>query len=652
MSDSFQADDRPSIPQPDRDGEGDPAERAVALAAQYLERVSRGEEPDLEEVADALPEDVLRDQFRRLIGDARSVQELLPVQVRPGMILSRRYRVGPELGSGGMGRVYEAYDRQLERDVAIKVLATPGASSFDAQRQFRREAVLLAGLQHTNIVAVHEIAAEGDVNYIVMDLVKGTPLDEVLSEARRIVEAAGTTPGRRQGLLREALSVGHSAAGGGPADEPDWHRAVARVVREAAHTIEAAHAAGVVHRDIKPKNVLLRRDGTPVILDFGLAGACEAPSGDMPPGLFGTTAYLAPEQAISGHVGRDPRSDVYQLGVLLHEMLSLVRAFEGSGPSEVIHRISKGDCRRPRERDSSVPFILEAICLHAMELDPARRYQSARDLREDLDRWLGGVELPIAAHSGRLGRLVRGSRYAVRRHKVAAAASAALLLGAGIGAMMWMRGGEQPGDIRSFSYRPATNATTFEPVSVSPGEELGVVIDTTEPLYVYAISITGHTNPPTWVAPMSLVWNAFDPSQDDGVTPEYHDFLGTVQKSVRVPPGRTQVLCTLVDGYDPANPYEGLWVFTSRTPHESLEAWIDALDGQGNGSDRGAVRYEDARLLFVTAGSATRGTSPPRPTPQQAREMADSLTAAMLLGESDWPFSDPRRWSKVWPVNP
>ena len=422
-------------------------------------------------------------------------------------------------------------------------------------------------------------------------------MDEVLASVRRLVTAAGTSAGKRPGLLREALGPADHAGLAGPADEALWHRAAARVVREAAHTVEAAHAAGVVHRDIKPKNVMLRQDGTPVLLDFGLAGACEAGSSDLTQGLFGTTCYLAPEQAASGHVGNDRRSDVYQLGVLLHEMLTLTRAFEGSGPSELMRKIAKGERARPSERDASLPFELEAICLRAMELDPARRYQTARALREDLDRWLGGVELPHAARGGRVARLVRGSRYAARRHKVAVAAGAALLLGASIGALLWVRGGERSPEITAFRYRGATNETVLseEIVSVSPGDELGVVIDTPEPLYVYALSVSGQPAPPTWVAPMSLVWNSFEPREDDGRVPEYHAFLGTTQTAVHLPAGRTQIVCTLIDDYDPSDPYEGLWVFTSRKPHASLRGLA--------GRARRAGAHDRARIGAVRRGA-------------------------------------------------
>ena len=633
----------------------EPAERVIELAASYLARVARGEEPDVDIEAGTLADDLLREQFRRLIDDARTVQDLLPVQVRPGMILSGRYRVGDQIGWGGMGRVYEAFDRRLERRVALKVLAIPAASSFDAHQQFRREAVLLAGLQHPNIVAVHEIATEGDVNYIVMNLVRGTPLDEVLERARQKLNAGG---GRPPGLLRDALGSKASVEERGLADESNWHRAVARIVREAASTVEAAHAAGVVHRDIKPKNVMLRADGSPVLLDFGLAGALDGAAGDMAQGLFGTTSYLAPEQASSGHVGSDPRSDVYQLGVLLHELLTLRRAFEGTVPSDVLHQISRGDCQHPRAVDRSIPVDLEAICLRAMELDVKRRYQSARALREDLDRWLGGVELPLAARGGRLARIVRGSRYAIRRHKVAAAACAALSLGALLGAFAWVGGGGEPWTINPFRFRSSTGKTTYgsDIVSVSPGDRLGVVIDTSEPLYVYVISTFGQRSPPTWLAPMSLQVADFQPLGGDEQRPEYHPFGGTLQSALRIPPGSTRIVCTDIQALDPADRFEGLWVFTSREPHASLESWIDVLDFEARKTNHG-VEYETARLLYARAQSGpdvspTRGGSPAPLSAQQRSIIADSVEAAMLLGESEWPFEDSRRWSEVWPVEP
>lgn len=630
-----------------------PATRVLELAAQYLARVDRGEARDADEEADAITDVILREQFRRLIGDAMSVQDLLPVQVRPGMVLSDRYRVGREIGSGGMGRVFEAFDRQLERMVALKVLSLPAATSFDAKSQFRREAILLAALHHPNIVAVHEIAAAGDVHYIVMDLVRGTPLDAVIAKAR---ELNALQPPGLQGVapLRRALAPAGSSApsavpdADGPASEATWARAVARVVKEASQTIEAAHAAGVVHRDIKPKNVMLRADGSPVLLDFGLAGLLEEEQVDLSQGLFGTTGYLAPEQVRRGRVGNDPRSDVYQLGVLLHELLTLSRAFDGDDHATLLKRISAGQLAAPQSPAPAVPGDLADICRRAMDVDPERRYPTARALREDLERFLSGLELPLAASAEGVSRLVRRGRYAVRRHRVWAIGGAALLAGAMLGAVAWVRSVVPPDEITAFRYRPEANETVLDSdiTSVRAGDELGVVIRTQEPLYVYAVSIFGQRDPPTWVAPM---WLKAVPGPTTG-SPE--GLPTETRQGLRIPAGTTQVVCTVIGPYDSDNPYEGLWVFTSREPSESLEGWLATMDDQASESEHKAIPFAAARLAYGSTGDGVRGGSPPERSPQQARAMSDSLTAAMLLGESEWPFEDPRRWSQVWPVEP
>jgi hypothetical protein len=209
-------------------------------------------------------------------------------------------------------------------------------------------------------------------------------------------------------------------------------------------------------------------------------------------------------------------------------------------------------------------------------------------------------------------------------------------------------------EIKPFRYRLSTAKTDFEPaiVSVSPGDQLGVLIDTEEPLYVYALSVSGQPDPPTWVAPMVLRLYTFVPRSEGQGVPTFHPFLETEHASALLPPGLSQITCAQVTDYDSAIPYEGLWVFTSREPHATLEAWIDSLDAVARSSSNGMVAYADALKLLASGGSVTRGGAPPSQTVQQAREMADSLTAAMLRDGNDWPFDEPRRWSGVWPVQP
>jgi len=155
------------------------------LAARYVLAQEDGEALDLDDLASQLPDDSSRHELRQLVADAGALAGLMPVQVRPGVLLAGRYRVLREVGSGGMGKVFEADDTQLQRRVAVKVLATMGNATFDPAEQFRREAQSLAALQHPNIVAIHEMAQDGDVAFMVMDLVQGQPLHRVIENARK-----------------------------------------------------------------------------------------------------------------------------------------------------------------------------------------------------------------------------------------------------------------------------------------------------------------------------------------------------------------------------------------------------------------------------------------------------------------------------------
>jgi hypothetical protein len=174
-----------------------PVEERVA---EYLALVEAGEDPSIEEHASRFRDADERDEFRRIVARTSVVRELMPVQVAPGVTLGGRYRLVREIGSGGMGKVFEAEDTQLGRRVAVKVLTALGSGNFDPEKLFMRESHLLATLQHPNIVAVHEAGQDGDVHFAVMDLVNGTPLGTVLARVRSAVEDSGER-GPREGSL-------------------------------------------------------------------------------------------------------------------------------------------------------------------------------------------------------------------------------------------------------------------------------------------------------------------------------------------------------------------------------------------------------------------------------------------------------------------
>ncbi|HLQ36564.1 MAG TPA: serine/threonine-protein kinase [Planctomycetota bacterium] len=393
----------------------------------YLQRREAGESPDIAGYLHGLDATQCA-EFRALAQTAVWTDQQLPLQLRSQALLAGRYRLRRELGAGGFGKVWEAEDQQLGRRVAIKVLNLI-ASSTDAASSLRRERKSLARLRHPGVVGIHEAGSSDDLQYLVMDLVPGRSLDKVFAA----LADAGfpPAPAELQRAIGTAPAPGESTLLAG-----DWFTTAARIAVEMLRALEAAHAVAVLHRDLKPANVMLTGTCRPVLLDFGLASLRDEASHTFTERLLGTANYIAPEQAKSGRVGNDPRTDVYQAGLLLYELLTLAPAFALDGAAaQVIQRVMRGDFPAPRRVRPAVPRDLENICLRATELDPARRYDSVGTFREDLERWLRR-ELPLASRHGVVTKLLRGARLGLRRHRAASMVAAALLLGS-VPAVLW-----------------------------------------------------------------------------------------------------------------------------------------------------------------------------------------------------------------------
>ncbi len=311
------------------------------------------------------------------------------------------------LGRGGMGVVYKARQLDLRRVVALKMIQTGRGDATNLSR-FRAEAGALARLTHPNIVQIHEVNQHAGRPYLVLEYVPG-------------------------GTLRREC---------GPPQDP---RRAAEVVRTLAGAVHFAHTQGVVHRDLKPGNVLLTRDGVPKVTDFGLA-KFHAVLGDetavMAMGVptpsdqvLGTPQYMAPEQA-DGRLGAvGPRSDVYALGVILYELLTGRPPFDGPAPVEVVRQLLGEEVLSPDRLQPRLPRDLVTICLKCLEREPGRRYATAADLAEDLRRFL--KREPIKARPvGYVGSLARWCR----RHPARAALTAALVvsLASGLAAVTWL----------------------------------------------------------------------------------------------------------------------------------------------------------------------------------------------------------------------
>jgi tetratricopeptide (TPR) repeat protein len=297
------------------------------------------------------------------------------------------YELREVVGRGAMGIVYAAYQRSLERTVALKVLTPAIAADPSSISRFRREALAAARVQHPSVVAVHEAGEIDGIPFLVMDLVDGTSLDRAFAERRTDREP------------------------------PEGHRRLALQFAEVADALHAVHQLGIVHRDIKPANLLLDASGRLRVTDFGLASFASSGSASSGSGAVGTPRYMSPEQAAGQGSRVDGRSDLYSLGATLYEALARVPVLEGAG-DQLLRALFLTDPVPLRRRDPSVPRDLETIVMRCLEKEPARRYRDAAALASELRRFAAGQEI-LARPVGRPGRLLR--RFVHRRANVAAA---------------------------------------------------------------------------------------------------------------------------------------------------------------------------------------------------------------------------------------
>ncbi len=326
------------------------------------------------------------------------------------------YRIVREIGRGGMGVVYEAEDAGLGRRVALKVLAQRLQASERAFARFEREVRAVARLQHPNIVPVFEVGEAEGCPYFTMELVSGETLHRRLERVR----STGTAPSQWSATQ---LVEAPSGAGFDAAWPTSYVGAVCRLALQVARGLQHAHAHGVVHRDVKPSNVMVADDGRALLFDFGLAKV-DAELGLTHTGEFvGTPHYVSPEQARHGIATVDERSDVYALGATLYEMLTAAVPYSGDTPHEILRQVANGEPRSPRRVNRAVPRDLETVCMTAMEADPARRYQTAQAFAEDLERFLGFRTVRARA----AGPLMRAARW-VRRNALLTGLSVALAL--------------------------------------------------------------------------------------------------------------------------------------------------------------------------------------------------------------------------------
>ena len=308
------------------------------------------------------------------------------------------YELQGEIGRGGQGIVYRARQKSLNRTVALKIIALGHWSTARHLKRFRLEAEAAASLNHPSIVPIHEVGERDGCCYFSMNLIEGGQLDEV--------------------VRREAISI----------------RRAAELIAKLARTVHYAHEHGILHRDIKPGNILLDKEGEPHLTDFGLARLVETESTvTRTTEVLGTPSYMAPEQASGNNVALTSATDIYGLGAVLYHLLTGCPPFAAGTTYETVRLVLETEPRQPRLLNPKVDRDLSTICLKCLEKDPQRRYSSALALAEDVERWLRHE--PIRAL--RTGFSTRGKKW-LQRNPAAAVAGASLTgLVVAVSAIIW-----------------------------------------------------------------------------------------------------------------------------------------------------------------------------------------------------------------------
>ena len=308
------------------------------------------------------------------------------------------YELLEEIGRGGQGVVFRARQKSLNRTVALKIIGLGQWASKAHIRRFRLEAEAAASLDHPCIVPIYEVDERDGSCYFSMKLIEGGQLDEVLK--------------------RTPMSVRHAA----------------ELMAKVARTVHYAHEHGILHRDIKPGNILLDVKGEPHLTDFGLARLLESESTvTRTSEVLGTPSYMAPEQAAGNNTKLTSATDVYGLGAVLYQLLTGHPPFAGGTTYETVRLVLETEPRQPRLWNPKIDRDLSTICLKCLEKDPTRRYPSALALAEDLERWL--KHEPIRAR--RSGLLIRAKKWIRRNPVVTALVTLSVALAAGVGGLIW-----------------------------------------------------------------------------------------------------------------------------------------------------------------------------------------------------------------------
>jgi serine/threonine protein kinase len=459
---------------PEVGAEGPPSNlddpRVIEALDQYVAALEAGEKPSRKaflarhaEIAEALAECL--DGMEALHVATSSTSQAGSVPGRGAASAERLlgmplgdFRLVREIGRGGMGTVYEAEQLSLGRRVALKVLPFAAALDDKHLQRFKNEAQAAAQLHHAHIVPVYAVGAERGLHFYAMQLIHGQNLAELVADLRarqgpaEPSDAGAQPDAESTGAIRYTplptsppAAATQSALGAQlstqRSDRPtDFFRTIAGLIAQAAEGLEYAHGFGIVHRDVKPANLLSDSRGHIWLTDFGLAQLHSDAGLTQTGDLLGTLRYMSPEQAAGQRLVVDHRTDIYSLGATLYELLTFRPIFDGTDRQTLLRQILNEEPRPPRSVDPSIPPELETIVLKAVSKVPAERYASARDFADDLQRFLNYE--PIRARRATLPQRVHKW---LRRHPAVLRAAVAILVLVAAGSVVgaWLIHNEQ-----------------------------------------------------------------------------------------------------------------------------------------------------------------------------------------------------------------
>ncbi|MFT5284574.1 MAG: serine/threonine protein kinase [Planctomycetota bacterium] len=557
--------------------------RIAALAESFLIACEERLAPRLRDTLDRAATEAECRSIRNYIEDSKRAGRLLPAALTAGVLLAGRYRIERELGRGGQAVVYAAFDEDLGIQVAIKVINSQTARDAavgDWEENVRHEARLLANLNSRNIVRIYDAQADEQYSYIVMGRVAGIDAHRAIEHLRAHIDQP--RPTALSNLLGTQPTDEHQQI----FDSESWDRTVARIGVRAAHALEAAHGAGVLHRDLKPQNVMLISGGEPVLLDFGLAARPGDPEFSENVKFHGTIPYVAPEQARFYSTGTDPRTDLYQLGLVLYELLVLEPAFSRAEDESVIQLIERkklGHFQKPRDLRPNTHPALDAILCKALAAELDDRYSNAKELRDDLERFERRLP-PIVAQVETATAIRMRLAYAARRPITLVAVVALALL---VAVYALRTPGWVPPDLHPILLSDAgqKRLTPGDTISLVTDSSLGLQVDAPDRAVLYAFAVSGgKSNSERFLkAVLPEVQGQFNANP-----PEFG--------RLELEPGEATITCSWFDANTERHANEGLLVYICREPNATLDTWQAQLNASGE-SGLFEVSYDEAMAL-------------------------------------------------------